>query len=45
MLNDPESARAMAEKLYSVVRQQFTWREAAEQYAALVADGDSQPIK
>jgi glycosyltransferase involved in cell wall biosynthesis len=35
LLDQPDTARAMAEKLYAVVREQFTWENAAEQYAAL----------
>jgi glycosyltransferase involved in cell wall biosynthesis len=36
MLDHPEEARAMGEKLYAVVREQFTWSKAAEQYGALL---------
>lgn len=33
MLDHPDEARAMGEKLHSLVREQFTWRRAAEKYA------------
>jgi glycosyltransferase involved in cell wall biosynthesis len=35
-LSNPEQARIMADKLYELVRERFTWRRAAEQYAALM---------
>ncbi|HEY7304983.1 MAG TPA: glycosyltransferase family 4 protein [Bryobacteraceae bacterium] len=35
LLDQPGTARTMAEKLYAVVREQFTWEKAAERYAAL----------
>jgi glycosyltransferase involved in cell wall biosynthesis len=35
MLDHPEAARQMAEKLYAVVTEHFAWQKAAEQYAAL----------
>jgi len=34
-LDDPDSAKKMAERLYAVVREQFTWQKAAAQYASL----------
>ena len=38
MLDQPDAAVAMSEKLHAVVREQFTWRRAAEKYAALLGD-------
>lgn len=35
MLDNPGAARVMGEQLHAVVRERFTWRKAAEDYAAL----------
>lgn len=35
MLDNPSAARVMGEQLHALVREQFTWRKAAEEYAAL----------
>jgi glycosyltransferase involved in cell wall biosynthesis len=35
MLDYPERARVMSENLHALVREQFTWKRAAEKYAAL----------
>lgn len=37
MLDHPDKARAMGERLHTLVREQFTWRKAAKEYAALVS--------
>lgn len=36
MLDSPEQAQVMGENLHALVRKQFTWRKAAEEYAALL---------
>jgi glycosyltransferase involved in cell wall biosynthesis len=39
MLADPLTARKMADALLNVVRDRFTWRQAAEKYSALASGG------
>ncbi len=38
MLDNPEEAMQMANNLHALVRHEFSWQEAAEQYSALYAD-------